>query len=147
MNAMASQTHDCLLNRLLRCRSKKTSKLHVTGLCAGNSPVTGEIHAQRASNAENVSIWWRHHDQAGLILIVTVHLKTRHISLHALQVVFTNTTIKTSIDNKAAGFTTLLTQRMCNINIISYSEKAWACVQNGITQRGRLADGDMTTSP
>ena len=28
-----------------------------------------------------------------------------------------------------------------------YSEKAWACVQDGITQRGRLADGDMTTSP
>ena len=39
----------CLLNRLLRCRSKKTSKLHVTGLCAGNSPVTGEFSAQRAS--------------------------------------------------------------------------------------------------
>ena len=31
--------------------------------------------------------------------------------------------------------------------IIYYSEKAWACVQNGITQRGRLADGDTTTSP
>ena len=31
--------------------------------------------------------------------------------------------------------------------MIHYSEKAWACVQNGITQRGRLADGDMTTSP
>ena len=27
------------------------------------SPVTGEFHAQRASNAENVSIWWRHHDE------------------------------------------------------------------------------------
>ena len=26
-----------------------------------NSPVTGEFPAQRASNAENVSIWWRHH--------------------------------------------------------------------------------------
>ena len=25
----------CLLNRLFRCRSKKTSKLHVTGLCMG----------------------------------------------------------------------------------------------------------------
>ena len=25
------------------------------------SPVTGEFPAQRASNAENVSIWWRHH--------------------------------------------------------------------------------------
>ena len=33
-----------------------------TGLCAGNSPVTGEFHAQRASNAEFVSISWRHHD-------------------------------------------------------------------------------------
>ena len=42
-----------------RHRSKKTSRLHVTGLCAGNSPVTDEFPAQGASNAENVSIWWR----------------------------------------------------------------------------------------
>ena len=55
------QPHDCLLNRLFRRRSKKTSKLRVTGLCEGNSPVTAEFPAQRASNAENVSIWWRHH--------------------------------------------------------------------------------------
>ena len=52
---------DCLLNRLFRRRSKKTSKLRVTGLCAENSPVTGEFSAQMASNAENISIWWRHH--------------------------------------------------------------------------------------
>ena len=39
----------------------KTSKLRVTDLCEGNSPVTGEFPAQRANNAENVSIWWRHH--------------------------------------------------------------------------------------
>ena len=32
------QPHDCLLNRLFRRRSKKPSKLRVTGLCAGNSP-------------------------------------------------------------------------------------------------------------
>ena len=37
--------HDCLL----------------TGLCAGNLPWTSEFPAQMASNAENVSIWWRHH--------------------------------------------------------------------------------------
>ena len=55
------QPYDCLLNRLFRRRSKKTSKLRVTGLCVGNSPVTGEFPAQRASNTENVSIWWRHH--------------------------------------------------------------------------------------
>ena len=55
------QPHGCLPKRLFRRRSKKTSKLCVTGLCEGNSPVTGEFPAQRASNAENVSIWWRHH--------------------------------------------------------------------------------------
>ena len=32
------QPHGCLLNRLFRRRSKKTSKLRVTGPCVGNSP-------------------------------------------------------------------------------------------------------------
>ena len=50
----------CLISCRFRRRSKKTSKLRVTDLCAGNSPVTGELRAQKASNAENVSIWWRH---------------------------------------------------------------------------------------
>ena len=36
------QLHNCLLNRLLEHRSKKTSKLRVTGLCAENSSVTGD---------------------------------------------------------------------------------------------------------
>ena len=40
---------------------KETSKFRVTGLCVGNSPGTGEFPAQMASNAGNVSIWWRHH--------------------------------------------------------------------------------------
>ena len=53
------QPHDCLLNRLLRWRSKMTSKLRVTGLCKGNSSVTSKFPALRASNAENVSVWWR----------------------------------------------------------------------------------------
>ena len=58
------QPHDCLLNRLFRRKSKKTSKLLVTGLCAGNSPGTGEFPAQMASNAEmfpfdDVIMLWR----------------------------------------------------------------------------------------
>ena len=55
------QPRHCLLNCLFGRRSKKTSKLRVTGLCVGNSPVTGEFPAKMASNAENFSIWWRHH--------------------------------------------------------------------------------------
>ena len=52
------QPHHCLFNRLFKRRSKK---LGVAGLCVWNSPATGEFPAQMASNAENVSIWWRHH--------------------------------------------------------------------------------------
>ena len=55
------QPHYCLLSRLFGRRSKKTSKLRVTGLCAGNSTGTGEFSAQVSSNAENASIWWLHH--------------------------------------------------------------------------------------
>ena len=55
------QPHHCLLHHLFRRRPKKTPKLRATGHCVGNSPVTGEFLTQMASNAENVSIWWRHH--------------------------------------------------------------------------------------
>ena len=51
-----------------RRKSKKTSKLRVIGLWAGNSQVTGEFPAQRASNAENATIWWRHHVQTSQYL-------------------------------------------------------------------------------
>ena len=61
MSAMASQITSLTIVYSRR-RSKKPLKLRVTGLCEGNSPVTGEFPAQRASNAENVSIWWRHHE-------------------------------------------------------------------------------------
>ena len=93
------QPNDCLLNRLFRRRSKKTSKFRVTGLCEGNSPVTWEFPAQRAINAESVSIRWRHHDQecshtADVDLtssnvfifnqVVNCHNVTPLISLHAV---------------------------------------------------------------
>ena len=55
------QPHNCLR----KCRSKKTSKLRVTGLCVGNLPGTSEFPALMASNAENVSISWCRHNYSG----------------------------------------------------------------------------------
>ena len=81
------QPHGCLINRLFGRRSKKTSKLCVTGLCAGNSPRTGEFPAQMASYAKKVSIWWRHHGKSWYGCLC-------HISL--LYIIF-------SIRNKQAG--------------------------------------------
>ena len=51
---------DGLLSRWFRRRTKKTSKLHVTSHYEEISPVTDELPSQRASNAKNISIWWRH---------------------------------------------------------------------------------------
>ena len=56
------QPNGCLLNRLFRRRSKKTSKIRVTGLCAGNSPGPVNSPQKGPVTAENVSIWWRHHE-------------------------------------------------------------------------------------
>ena len=55
------QPHHCLLKRLFRRRWKKTSKLRAIGLCAGNSPVTGEFPAQMARkrfHSMTSSCWW-----------------------------------------------------------------------------------------
>ena len=49
-------------HRRLVVHRKKISKLRVHGLCKGNPPLTAGFHSQKASNAENVSIWWRHRD-------------------------------------------------------------------------------------
>ena len=64
-NVSNHQHLDCFLKRLFRRKSRKISKLHVTGLCEGKPQVT----LQRASNAGNVFIWWRHHG----VIISTAH--------------------------------------------------------------------------
>ena len=75
------QPHHRLLNGLFGRRSKQTSKLRVTGLCVGNSPGTGEFPAQMASNAENVSIWWRHHAcEKYMLLLLEQSLFAHHYS-------------------------------------------------------------------
>ena len=62
MGAMASQiTNLTIVYSTVYSGAHKKSKFRVTGLCVGNSPVTDEFPAQMARNAENVSIWWRHH--------------------------------------------------------------------------------------
>ena len=40
-------------------------------ICGENSPMTGEFPfpAHRASNAENVSIWWRHHVSVVMVIV------------------------------------------------------------------------------
>ena len=72
MGMMASQITRLTIvysTHLFGHRSKQTSKLRVTGLCLVNSPGAGEFPTQVASNMENVSIWWRHHEYGKILNI------------------------------------------------------------------------------
>ena len=53
------QPRDCLLNRLFKVQIKENIKAPRHWPLWGE--FTGVFPAQRASNVENVSIWWRHH--------------------------------------------------------------------------------------
>ena len=86
---------DCLLNRLSKRRSKKTSRLRVTRLCEGNPPVTGGLPSQRASNSEYVSIWWRH----GIIMRYYIHLNRQITQWQC------NYNLETTFTSKIVSFT------------------------------------------
>ena len=66
MSMMASQITSLTIVYSTFYSGADQRKLHITGLCEGNSPVTVEFPAQRASNAENLSIWWRHPSDSSL---------------------------------------------------------------------------------
>ena len=64
MSVMASQITSLTIvySTIYSGADQRKHQSSVPGLCEGNSPETGEFPAQRASNAENVSIWWRHRE-------------------------------------------------------------------------------------
>ena len=127
------QHHHSLLDRLFRRRSKKTAKLCVTGLCAGNSPVTGKFLALMASNAENVSIWWRHHElnqqqdiHAILILTYVRYWKTDTTSTYLEHSAIINTlsAILTTILNSLSWAWTQFDTPVCSNSVAQNMSKS-----------------------
>ena len=64
MSAMANQKPASRLftQTFIQTQIKENIKAPRHWPLCGNSPGTGEFSAQMASYAENVSIWWRHHE-------------------------------------------------------------------------------------
>ena len=72
------QPHDCLFNRFFQVHIKANIKApRHWPLCVEFTGDRG-LPAQMASNAENISIWWRHH---GTELIAGVFLNTYDVNL------------------------------------------------------------------
>ena len=137
------QPRNCLLNRLYRRRSKKTSKLRATGLCAANSPVTCEFPAPSASNAENVSIWWRHHELRWDFKTFSLQLSFDSIIFMIIKLTTTIATWKlTQIEvSKLWESSWLFTMRFCkSAELASYQAKlrTWQCHKLPCTIRAKL---------
>ena len=68
MGAMASQITSLTLV-YSTVYSGADQRKHQSSASLAFGPVTGEFPAQMASNAENVSIWWRHQEFYGIFCI------------------------------------------------------------------------------
>ena len=105
------QPRDCLLSRSIRRRSQKAAKFCVTGLCAGNSPVTGKFPAQMASNAKKsfhlmTSSCCFYGISSSYFIIRIVIKRDRHsiAKLHGCDVLPYNCTTTFAVDANAEGF-------------------------------------------
>ena len=78
ISAMASQITGVQIVWLIVCSGadqRKHQSSAILGLCEGNPPVTDGFPSQRASNAENVSIWWPHHVVCSSFLILAIDMR------------------------------------------------------------------------
>ena len=73
MNAMAYQTTGVIAQSFVQAQIKDGSKTPRHWPMWGNPPMTGGFPSQRASNAENFSVWWRHHDASMISVAIVYH--------------------------------------------------------------------------
>ena len=87
MSAVTSQISGVLIVHSTVCSGadQRKQQFCVADLCEGNSPVTAEFPTQRASNGENVFIWWRHHGQ----LLVTKWY-SKHFAISLIELTYTS---------------------------------------------------------
>ena len=67
------------------CLSQHKKKSALPALCEGNPTVTGGLPSQRASNTENVSIWWHHHTVCVVVYNSSIYPEWRKITCTATE--------------------------------------------------------------
>ena len=129
------QPLDSLLNGSFRRRSKKTSELRVTGLCAGNSPATGGFPAPMASNAENVLM-----TSSCLFKIHSLQFAThRWIVLLVTKITYSNMTFNKEccVRSRYQGQGQVITsRRYCVVQLIAFVKGIAKSPRNAIKHCG-----------
>ena len=126
MSAMASQITALSIVYLIVCSGADQRKHQGSAslaLCEGKPPVTGEFPALRASNKENVSIWWRHHGKTNhrkFPRILVSHCPQLWINLPE-EVIWTGLRLHKS----RFGFSKIWTKETCTISKLFSSLVEW----------------------
>ena len=111
------QPHDCLLNHLFRRRSKKTSKLCITGLCVGNPPGPVNSPHKGLVMRKIIPFLWCHHTSICTDTVFANHVY--FLSLRVLKDHFTfRTTFRAIFREVALGFFYLIGIKWDKINFI-----------------------------
>ena len=76
MGTMASQITSLTIvySTVIQAQIKENIKAPRHWPLCGEFTGTGEFPAQRSSNAENVSIWWRHHESGTVLMLRNCYL-------------------------------------------------------------------------
>ena len=91
MGTMASQISSLIIvYSTVYSGAEQRKHQSASSVAFGNSPVTDEFPAQMVSKEENVSIWWRHHEdvsstlQARQSVFVVLYLLQIETAYHTL---------------------------------------------------------------
>ena len=97
------QPHYCVYSAVYSCADQR--KHHSSAsLAFGNSPGTGEFPAQMASNAENASIWWRHHGKLCFIVVNCRWFWNQYPTVQCRQLCSAINLITSSVFDKGTSF-------------------------------------------
>ena len=133
MGTIASQISSLTIvySTVIRAHTKENIKAPLHWPLCGKFTATGEFPVRMASNADNVSIWWRHHENGPL----NHNLCLEHVWILEMHITLCSVRVYTKTAKCHRLFTTLnllmrynLTYNM--IHSLSWSKKYANCMKN-----------------
>ena len=142
------QPHDCLLNCLFKARIKENIKAPRHWPLWGKFTGDRWIPPLRTSHAENVSIWWRHHDfnsfhRSQFLGKWIVRPQSRtNIAYTGIELVHKRSVSQIPQCTRPISYNTPLWNRRCTINPIKYAHQIFMfCFAMGMISYLRLFIG------
>ena len=130
------QPHNYLLNGLFRRRPKKTPKLCVTGLCAGNSPHKGPVTRKTFPFDDDVIMYCCDH-RCGMVhsIIIHIHRSLSFYTCYVLQYMYRQTSNISAPNPKTEIFLVSSCSCLCAVYWSQVLSREWRCSRSSADRR------------